>query len=549
MMSKMQIALPASSTPFFNRFGPASRDLFIAAALSATFVILLCLIFNPRWESNDDVAMSMVAHGYGIASQGSFRLIFSNVLWGAIVRCIPSIDGLLGYSIATLLAMTLAGAATLYFLLRISVGYFVGPLVFVLVFSRPVLVPQFTITAGLLAVAAVLGLIAYSRGGSRFNLIAASCLGFLAYLIRAPEFALVGGVAAPLLPWRKLVRDRAAWLAASAVVVCIAGAAIIDVWAYSGSEWQAFWQGNLARAPFTDFGAVDLVLQHSDTMQRLGLSENDIRLIGSYFFADQRLANPKLLSTLLGEIPIETASKTSFASGWASVWSMFGPELLPLAMTGFFLMLLFARPGQVVAWMICLAAMFAFGALGRPGALRIYIPLFSLFIVIACAGAILQSRWRCGAVVVVLFTGCLMNARQLSSETATSDWMVQHAVRKFVSHESTVVWGGSLPIEYIFPVFTRAADVRDTRIYGLGAFTRAPFSVAFADERAGKGLLARLRSEAGIPLIATSQLQAQLNTYCMEHYGTALRLSVIKKLELWTEMNASCATAEAVQSP
>ena len=548
MTPKIQIALPAISTPICSRQGPASRDLLSALAISGAFVILLCLIFNPRWETNDDVAMSMVAHGYGIAEYGSPRLFFSNVVWGAIVRCLPSIDGLLGYSIATLLSLTLAGAATLYFLLRTGAGYIVGILVLTLLFARPVLFPQFTITAGLLAVAAVLGLRAYGRDGSPLNLIAACCLGLVAYLIRPLEFELVAAAALLLLPWRKLVRSRGAWLAAAGFAACIAGALIIDDAAYSTPDWQQYLQLNRARTPFTDYGAVDPVLQHRDVLQRLGVSENDVRLVGNFFFADPQLANPQLLNALLGETSIQASAKIGFASGLASVAAVFGPELLPLALVGLLLLVLFMKPNRFLAWATCLAAMFALGALGRPGVVRVYIPLFSLLIVIPCATVLLQSRWKYGAVICVLLVGGLFNARQLTREAAASDrTMLQARSAKFLSRESIAVWGASLPIEYIFPLFTREADLPNTRIYGLGVFTLTPFSVATADERAGKGMLARLRSEAGIPLIATSSLQSLLNIYCTEHYGTPLRLSPVKKLELWTEMNASCAQVAAAR--
>jgi hypothetical protein len=548
VISRVQIASPATSTPIRIGHGPASRDLLVSLALSGAFVILLCLIFNPRWETNDDVAMSMVAHGYGIAAYGSPRLFFSNVLWGAIVRSLPSVDGLLGYSMAALLSLALAAAAMLYFLLRAGAGYIVGLLVLAVVFARPVLFPQFSITAGLLSVAAVLGLRAYGRDGSNANLIAACCLGLLAYLIRAPEFALVAGVGLPLLPWRKLARSRAAWLTAAGLAVCIACATVIDVWAYSEPGWQSFWQANWVRAPFTDFGAVDKVLQRPDVMQRLGLSVNDVRLMGGWFFADPKLMNPELLKTLLGEIPILTATKASFASGCDSVFLMFSPQLFPSALAGFLVLALFIRPSLLLAWVICLAAMFAVGVAGRADTLRVYIPLVSLLLVIPCATAFSQSRWKHGAVICVLLLDGVMNAGQLRKEVAASDEMLrQTRPGKFVSRESTVVWGGSLPFEYVFPVFTRVADLRDTRIYSLGVLTLAPFSVAAEDERAGKGLLARLRSEAGIPLIAASYYRSLLETYCIEHYGTPLRLAPVKKAELWTVMNASCAPADRVE--
>ena len=63
-------------------------------AVSATFVVLLCFLFELRWETNDDIAMSMVAHGYGIASIGSPNIVFSNVVWGYLVRLLPEINGI-----------------------------------------------------------------------------------------------------------------------------------------------------------------------------------------------------------------------------------------------------------------------------------------------------------------------------------------------------------------------------------------------------------------------------------------------------------------------
>jgi hypothetical protein len=526
----------------FGGLNPRVHHLIVSFAFSTAFVVLLCMIFNPKWETNDDVAMSMVAHGYGIAAYGSPHLRFSNVLWGGIVRNLPSIDGLLGYSTATLLALTLSATATLYFLLRSGAGYIVGLLALAVVFARPIIFPQFTITAGLLAVGAILVLRAWNDDNSLFTLIAACCMGFLAYLIRAYEFGLVAVVGLPLLPWRKLVRSRAAWLAAAALSICIASATVIDVRAYSETEWQAFWQLNWVRAPFTDFGAVDSVLKHPDVIQRLGWSENDVRLIGAWFFADPRLADPIVLKTLLDETGTLTSANLSSAAGFTSVLLASGPQLLPLALTGFLLLVLFQRPSQLLGWTICLLAMFAVGAIGRPDVSRIYIPLFSLLVLLPCARPPLPSRWRYGAVLVVLLLGNLLNVRQLSKEGVASDkLLLQARSEKFDSPETTVVWGASFPYEYVFPVFTRKRDLPDTRIYGLGVLTLAPFTVATADELAGKGLLARLLSEAGVPLIATSYFQSLLKVYCIEHYGSPLRLSVARKTELWTVMNASCA--------
>lgn len=53
--------------------------------------------------------MSIVAHGYGIAAVGMPNLLFFNVIWGCLVRAIPQIHGLWGYSIATTGGLVIVG--------------------------------------------------------------------------------------------------------------------------------------------------------------------------------------------------------------------------------------------------------------------------------------------------------------------------------------------------------------------------------------------------------------------------------------------------------
>ena len=91
--------------------------------LVATLIVSLFLAFEPRWETNDDLAMSMIAHGYGLAAYDSPQLVFSNILWGYLVRALPAINGVLGYSLATIGVLLVYGWAILYFLIRLGIGY------------------------------------------------------------------------------------------------------------------------------------------------------------------------------------------------------------------------------------------------------------------------------------------------------------------------------------------------------------------------------------------------------------------------------------------
>ncbi|WP_354264200.1 hypothetical protein [Bradyrhizobium sp. GM2.2] len=519
----------------------SSRHLITAAAISITWMVVLCATFNPKWETNDDVAMSMVAHGYGIADYGSAHLFFSNVLWGVIVRSLPSINGILGYSVATMLSLTLAGAAIVYFLLRLAIRPIFTVLVLIVVFMRPTLFPQFTETAGLLAVGGVLGLLSYQRRGSVFDLVAACCLAFLAYLIRDLELALVAAVGLPLLPWRKLIALRSARLAAVGLAICLGGATVANVRAYSSPEWQTFRQQNFARAPLTDFDATKFILERPELMQRHGLSPNDVRLVSNWFFVDPRLSNPDLLRSLLSEIPPQAVIERNFASSLTAFSLPLGPNLLTLTLTGLALLIILLRPSLLAAWLICFAFMLGFALAGRSPPVRVCFPLFALLTTAAVTMQFRLPQWRRLLLAATLLVGSLFNAWHLIDEAAASDRTIALARHpEFVSPRSTFVWGDALPFESVFPVFTREYDVRSTRIYGFGVLTLAPFSVAVADEAANRGFLAQLQSNAGIPLIAKPAELALLSVYCMENFATPLQTSIATQAELWTVVNASC---------
>jgi hypothetical protein len=544
MNTNVSTASLTTATARPDRGASCIRHILTAAAISITWMTLLCAIFDPRWEVNDDFAMSGVAHGYGIAEYGSPRLFFSNVVWGFIVRGLPSIDGVLGYSVATLLSLALAATATVYFLLRIGIGPIVSALVLTLAFMRPILFPQFTETAGLLAIAGVLGLLAYHRHGSIFDLVLACCLAFIAYLIRDLELALVVVVALPVLPLRKLAASRAVRFAAAGLAVCIAGAFAANVWAYSSPEWQTFRQQNLARAPLTDFGATKFILERPDLMQRHGLSANDVKLVGNWFFVDPRLSDPELLRSLVSEIPAQTVVEKNLASSLPALSLLLGPQLMTITLVGAALLLVLLRPSLFAAWFVWSAAFLVFTALGRSPPVRVCLPILALLIIAAVSMKYRLPRWRRPLLVGTLLVGALFNAWRLVGEAVESDRIVAQArQQKFVSPESTFIWGASFPFEYVFPLFTREEDIRAVRIYGLGVLTLAPFSVPSADEARNQGFLARLRSPGGIPLIATPYQEFLLNTYCLEHYATPLKTSIANRTELWTIVNASCASA------
>jgi hypothetical protein len=386
-----------------------SKLLLSSLAFAAFFVFSLCLVFAPRWETNDDVAMSMIAHGYGIAPMGSPNILFSNVIWGHLVRAIPEINGVLGYSIATLSMLVIVATALLYGLLRLGVSRISCLSILALALVRPVLFPQFTINAGLLMMGAIICWHLYAQKNDRQSLLAGYFLAFFSYLVRSQEFLLVLIVALPLLPYRELFLHRFARIIFFTFVSAIAISAAFDQQAYQGDEWRTYNELNPVRALFTDYGAGAFLKQRSDILERHGYSINDINLIENWFFVDAHIANPQALQVMLTELGPLPSQKKSLINAWIGMQTLRHPFILLPMLTALLLAVL--RPSWQVAtsWGLCIAAVFALGLLGRHGVLRVYVPLICLLLAAPFLNGQV-SGWRNYLGISVLFVTAVINA-------------------------------------------------------------------------------------------------------------------------------------------
>ncbi|MGO4395000.1 hypothetical protein AB4Z46_26955 [Variovorax sp. M-6] len=496
------------------------KALGIALATVATLMLLLCWISTPRWQTNDDVSMSMVAHGYGVAAGGSPPyLMFSNVLWGYLVRGLPTLQGVPGYSLATMASLLVAGSAIGYGLLRMRVSYAACAAVLGLVMARPILFPQFTVNAGLLMVASVILLCLYAREGKTGVMVAACLLAIASYLIRAPEFFFVCAVGWTFLPIRQLLRDRAALVGAVAVGCVIAVAAMVDHQAYKAPEWRDFNALNHVRALLTDFGAGEPLRKHPDVLEKHGFSENDLKLMEHWFFVDPNLANPPVLEAMLSEVDPQSKQESRWANAIKGLKFLGHPSLWMLALVALGVSVVRPSRAMLAAWTIFVAAIAAIGYLGRPGIVQIYSPLLALLLLAPLALNGKRQRYdtllalALGVASLVHVLDVLEESRALKA----ADIEVRERVSG-VDGIPVVVWGDSFPFEAVYSVLGTSERAMNYRFYGLGVSTLAPFAVARSESRAGRGLLVRLRSPEGVPIFANSVLLSMLKTYCSEHF-------------------------------
>lgn len=510
-----------------SRLGLALTSVVFSVAL----LFVLCAHFDPRWETNDDVAMSMVAHGYGIAAFGSPNILFSNVLWGGIVRSMPSVHGVLGYSIATLLALFVSSCSIVYFLTRVGNAPWISMIVACLLLCRPVLFPQFTLTSGLLAVSSVLALNAYAHTRSTSSLIGSALLAFLAFLIRSQEFGFVMLVALPIFVARRLHRDMFVLRVGAILLLAILAAGVWDHHCYSSAAWHRFAELDAARAPFTDFGVAQKVRNSPELMKRFGYSPNDIELLGSFFFVDPTIFVPAKLHGMvsgLGTVHLLTGNGKAAIN---SIGTLLSPEVLPVVALAAILFVIEPSVELACGWLFFLLALFAMGLAGRGGLLRVELPVASLL----CATSInsLRANVNAGrrgatfkrAVFVAALISSLGYAMYVlypqAVRAAQHTKQVQAAAGQF-PNEPVVAWGAGLEFESLFPLLAHDSRLRAMKIYPLGVFTYAPFSVSAAEEMSGQGFIERIRSEQGLLMLATPNVKL-LETWCRERFGGVLQ--------------------------
>ena len=254
-----------------------------------------------------------------------------------------------------------------------------------------------------------------------------------------------------------------------------------------------------------------------------GFSANDIELLGSWFFVDPELADPQRLRALLGGLGSASLALHSWAQATRGIRNLWHPQLLPLFAAALLLTLTQGSWRVVASWALCLSAVLALGVIGRPGALRVYVPLLCLLIIAPLLWSRLGER-RAALALTVLVAAAALNGYQLveHSLAAERDAAVQRRALAGLDQQAVVTWGSAFPFEAVYTVLNNDRAARDYRFYGLGVFTLAPFSVAAAEERAGRGFIARLGSDEGIRMIADQRQLQLLGTYCAEHLGATL---------------------------
>jgi hypothetical protein len=505
------------------------------------------MVFELYWQTNDDVGMSMVIHGYGYMAQDSVQLIFSNVIWGHFIQLLPNLFGVPAYSWATIGVLFVVTWSLFYFLYKLGVAYWLGFLVILLIMTQAIVSPQFTINAGLLTISAVLSLITYARAGHIMHLVIACLLAYCAYLVRANEFVLVLAVALPLIPWRALLLQRRVQIAFVLLGIVIAGSAVINQAAYSASEWDLFKSVSAPGYAIIDYGAAAHLKNRPDILSKYGYSTNDIDLIAYRFTGDPRVINASALQAMIADLGPLTMQSNNLVKGWAGIQALSNTAILPLIITVFILFILFPRWQALLSLLLFLAALFALGMMGRPGIFRVYYPLVCLLLLAPLVFYKVKTWSRYNSVIatVLLLMACLINFKityhEYLNRKAAMEQLSVDLDR--LPKEILTVWGAHFPYELAYPVLDQNQLNRELKIYSLATRTLTPTSNATVQIREGNGLITRLLSDEGVLWVGVTDNvfpSGLLDIYCQEHHDRQIQISPEQIMPSLTVQRVKC---------
>ncbi|HEX7964183.1 MAG TPA: hypothetical protein VF651_00585 [Gammaproteobacteria bacterium] len=516
------------------RFKSWFHGTWLPYALALVLLVAEMLTSNKIWATNDDIGMAMISGGFGIAAHPSAGLIFSNVIWGWIVMHLPDAGGVTGYALATyglLFASFLAIAASLQ---RLHASPWLGAAILLLMYSPVLVVPQFTIVAGYVAIAGLAVFVAWRESHSLVTLSLAGALLFLASIVRMTEFVFVLGVACPLLlAVPRLLPSRAAFsgerfrrtaLFAAAMLVLLSSAYVANKAYYSSDEWKPFRDINPVRVQFTDYRAGKYFSLHPESLEGSKISRNDIQLIQQWFYQDTRVFDGAAFSRILAGLPWQERLDLN-ARKYPHVLRNFDRDqfkklfwLIPLLV-----LLNFRRdPRTAAAFGLFLLGMGVLYLLGRGGVTRVYIPPLAAISVLSLMAFAPETRWRMHlagvAGLVLLATPMVVHAfNPKASPTARFAREVCQ-----VSHQRLLVIWGRFPYRNLYHPGDKGPAC-DPDLYSLGSMQLAPYTLDNLEHYTGTRSLAdALIKGQPVYVFTTLHRLENLQQYFVEHYSLAL---------------------------
>jgi len=501
------------------------RVYFLSAFFAAVYVALVLFVLKPFWES-DDIGMSMIANGYGVAHEQSSNLLFSNVLLGWFITSLPKLFGVDPYSLTSYLCLWLI---VMFLLSEVSIrtnSYIFSLILVIGLMSKPVLEPQFTITSGLFMLCSALSFESSVSKRAPFGLFVSISFALLSFIVRPHEAVYMFALLIPFVVLNKNVPKH--YFAAYGVSILV-GCVILsqlNSHQYQADEWSYFRDVNVARAQFTDFGAGRHIQKNDNLLSEYELSKNDIKLLSNWFLVDRELAKPDKLTDLLVDSGFYDLNSQGSKKVRSALNRLYGPYLLWVFMASVIALVFSLNKKLGFAWFLFIISVVYLAAYGRGHISRVYYPAF---VMLATYGSIYAFKRHRSSTLNVIFIcfmtfACLANFRYWYNKYSDNAYLADQLSSKIdrvirlsaEGDEPIATWGGAFPYKIVYRINNGQGNLADLKLIGLGVSVFTPLSYEHFDQSRGKGLVSRYLSDNGLLVVASEKQKHYLSQYCVE---------------------------------
>jgi hypothetical protein len=526
------------------------RDRPLASAcLAGVAAVTVALAFvTPRYETNDDACMQLLASGRVVADRPDEHLMYSNVLVGlplkALYDAAPAVPW---YGAYQLLTLTVAAVAACYALLRINASP--GGAAAVALILAVAVVPamaevQFTKTAFLATIAGFLLLLAPLRADlprPRVADAAGVALAVWGSLVRVESFVLAVLVAAPVAA----IATYAAPARAARRAVPLGLALALAVAAYwfnlryyaRDPGWADYYAYGALRVQFTDYDRYPYAPEIEDALREVGWERVDLDMLNEWFFIDPERYSLETLRRAVAVLPA-ARGRPSLVGALKEVGKLF--DAWPM------IVLVLAAPcGAVLAGggrrQLAVTAVLLAGAFGLTVLMRMYYAFpfraaFSLYAGVAggtvflagppaalgprkCAVAHLQRFAAAGAAGLVVCTFVGLDRWDKERELLRRE--TGRLLRELDPRPDQlfVTWEAYMPYEYFVQPLDNDVALMPLRCVWLSALQRTPVTRARCREFGISDLYQAICERKDVYLVAQPYFIEMFRYYIRAHYA------------------------------
>ncbi len=537
---------------------------------------IVLVVFQPSYETNDDVFMTMIASGQGFCPAPDEHLLFTNVIVGqALKRLYTAWPGIPWYGCYLLTIHYLAQVAVLYCALtadaasrstRLRLTLY---LIYFAIVELPMLnALQFTATAFLAAQAGLflLWLAARRRHAQPQASIvgpisAGAALLLVAGLVRLESLLMALLVTAPLgltlarQPWRRTLLPSAGAAALAAMLILLATA--YDRRAYEQDpRWSDFFGYNELRVKFNDYQWTSYTPQTAGVFAAVHWSKNDHEMITRWFFDDPAVYSEANLRAIVTAYPWKS-SRLTLGYGWQAFRKMFGDRSVCAVLLVLPFFLVSGDRDRRARWAVLGCAGMAFALVAfltwnnKLLPPRIYFPLLSFPLAAALLFPARIAATRTSASTVPNLLGLMALLRELavwntqSRGTRVVVVMLivglavgsyrqvrrsvrvhreRHALAAFLDEQRpfgrnlVVCWGPALPFEFLSPLDNLSAW-SGLPLVNLVWTQRTPWQAATKARFEISNLPQAIYQRDDVVLVANRADLALYETFAKEHFG------------------------------